>query len=172
MAISFNEYLIKDALYFNLTFKHQRDRNNADGRDNVAPFGTSKTIYLFDSSIRPYPANPIDSTYYTGSQPHPSLSNFIFEQDLNSNITIDDGGTKGNATDDKIYFNTVLYSAVASGKIDWFAIRSNPRSSTEEGIVTISDSVGIPGTNSLLTVSTSTVTTGQAIICWFNLSII
>lgn len=171
MALSFNEYLIKDALYFNLTYKHTRDRDNADGRNNVAPFGTVKTLYLFDSSVRPYPTNPIDSTHYTQAGPHPSLSNFVFEQVFDSDITIEDGGTRGDARDDKIYFNTVMYSAATSGKIDWFAIRT-PGQSTEESIVTISDSVGIPGTNSLLTVSTSTVTTGQAIICWFNLSII
>lgn len=172
MALSFNEYLIKDALYYNLTFKHERDRNNAPGEARIAPFGTSKTLYLFDSSVRPYPTNPIDSTYYTSGGSHPTLSNYVFEQNFDSNITIDDGGTRSDARDDKIYFNTVMYSAARAGKIDWFAIRSSSRESQEESIVTISDSVGIPGTNSLLTVSTSTVTTGQAIICWFNLSII
>lgn len=170
MAISFNEYLIKDALYLNLTHKHTRDRDFATQKEEGAPFGSKKTIYLLDSTIVPYPANAIENTNNNSA---PELTNFIYEQSFdvyNAVFTIDDNGTRGDARDDKIYFNQVLFTATRSAKIDWFMMATEV--SAYRDIVVISDSVGPPGTNSLLTVSTSTVSTGQSIICWFNLSIV
>lgn len=175
MALSFNEYILYDALYFNLTCKHTRDRNNAGGRPSTAPLGTSKKIILFDGSIKPYPANAIDNTrqfIYETENMNPYTTATIYDQAFDSNVSIEDNGTRIDVRDDKMYFNTVLFSAKRSGKIDWFLVATQDVSTTEESISFISDSVGIPGTNSLLTISTSTVTSGQSAICWFNLSII
>jgi len=110
MAILFNEYLIKDALYYNLTHKHTRDRDNDVNNSTYAPFGTGKTIYLYDSSVVPYPANAIDSTFETYSPGgNPILDDYLYSQAFDSNITIDDNATRGDVRDDKIYFNTVLF---------------------------------------------------------------
>lgn len=175
MALSFNEYILYDALYFNLTHKHTRDRDNAGGRPTFAPFGTGKKILLFDNSISPYPANALENTrlfIYDNPTLNPYTTATIYEQAFDSNISIEDNGTRTNVRDDKIYFNTVLYSAKRTGKIDWFIVATADTSALEESVSFISDSVGPPGSNSLLTISTSTVTTGQSAICWFNLSII
>lgn len=170
MAISFNEYLIKDALYFNLTCKHTRDRYfiNDESKGGAAPFGSDKVIYLFDSSLTPYPSTFVDQVASVSGTATNAVTGFIYNQPFDSEITIDDYGTRSDVRDDKIYFNTVLFAATRAAKLDWFLIQSP----SDRDIVTISDSIGIPGTNSLLTVSTSTVITGQAIMCWFNLAII
>lgn len=182
MALSFNEYILNDALYFNLTGKHQRDRDfiatvNNSLRLSAAPFGYKKKIFLFDSSKVPYPTNFFASENSeilddTGTS-NPWSTGTIYEQVFDSEITIDDNGTRANVKDDKMYFNTVMFSAQRSGTINWFAVVSNDTmyNSLARSSWFISDSVGIPGTNSLLTVSTSTVTTSQSMICWFNLSI-
>lgn len=65
----------------------------------------------------------------------------------------------------------IVATASGTGTVGWWAGFPSDTNATRQAM--ICDSIGLPGTNSVLTISSTSVTSGQAVtLCSFNLSFV
>lgn len=116
-----------------------------------SPFTTSSTLKVYPSSVS-FPSVPVNTTSGFPTSNILTYTNLTYSMSGNT-IIITAGTTSANAS--------------AAGTLAWWAIL--PASAA--GGVTLSDSIGLSGSGSILTVNTLTPTNGQSVTITFNLSL-
>lgn len=114
-------------------------------------FGTGRRLNLYPTSV-PYPSAPIEKS---GDLPAGAL-----------NATASPSFSQFN---NSVVFSlgTISYTATVGGTIGWWAVFDNTTATVNN--VLISDSVGLIGSNKVLTVSNLSPTAGQIITIQFSL---
>jgi len=143
MALQLNTYARTTA---NITSWHTRGTL-------FAASGTARTILVYPTTVS-YPISPVNN--YQALPTGHMLS-----------LTGQGMTTSGTSI---IFSSVPSMSALLSGTASWFAVYSTTGSTSSAGLVMISDSVGISGSSSILTLSSLTMTSGQTITASFALT--